>query len=92
MGFEETDYVYKITVDGTDIREYYDLETKHPESEVREQWLSDAVENHGRYIQSVFAGRIQVELLTEDEGEQVNRELENGPIPLPPPDNDKLPE
>lgn len=91
MGFDETDYVYKITVDGTDIREYYDLETKLPENEVRKRWLSDAVDNHGAYIRSVFAGRIQVELLTEEDSEQSDRELDSGPIPLPPPDEDELP-
>lgn len=83
MGFDETDYVYKITVDGTDIVEYYDLEEQLPAKDVAELWLSDAKENHGKYIEVVFRGKVNVELLTETDEEGDHRELEEAPIPLP---------
>lgn len=88
MGFDKTDFVYKITVDGTQIVEYYDLERKLPSSEVRDIWLSDAESNHGRYLPAVLRGRVNVELLTdEDEGGQTP-ELDEEPIALPPPDDE----
>jgi len=91
MRRRETGYVYKITVDGTDIREYYDLEEHLPCSEVAELWLNDAAENGGAYLSSVFSGRVNVKLLTDVDEKQQNDKLEPGPIPLPPPEDDKLP-
>ncbi len=83
MGFDATDYVYKITVDGTDIREYYDLEEQHTEDEVREMWLSDAEDNHGEYLPIILSGNVRVELLTDtDEGDETP-ELAEGVIALP---------
>lgn len=90
MGFDETDFVYKITVDGTDIQEYYDLEKRLPESQVKDMWLSDATEKHGGYLPSVFSGRVNVELLTDSEEGEKTPELGEEAIPLPPvPDEDK---
>lgn len=85
MGFEATDYVYKITVDGTDIREYYDLEEKLPADKVKDIWLSDAKSNHGQYLAKVFAGRVNVELLTEEYEDSQSPRFEGEAIPLPPP-------
>lgn len=92
MGFDETDFVYKITVDGTDIVEYYDLENRLPEKEVEKLWLSDAEDNHGAYLPTIFQGRVNVELLTDVEQTNNRPELDDGPIPLPPPPGDELPE
>jgi len=86
-----TDFVYKITVDGTDIREYYDLEEHYSESRVADIWLSDAAEKNGAYLRQVFSGRVSVELIKSPEKEQQNDKLEPGPIPLPPPPEDELP-
>lgn len=87
MGFDETDFVYKITVDGTDIVEYYDLEEKLPESQVRDMWLSDAEDNHGSYITKILGSNVQVELLTDDDDGDGDPELDSGPIPLPSPED-----
>lgn len=69
MGFEDTDFVYKITVRGTGIQEYYELEERLPEQDVKKMWLSDAADNHGGYIPSVFHGNVEVELITEEHSE-----------------------
>ena len=89
MGKEDTGYVYRITVRGTDIREYYDLEEKLTEEQVADIWLSDACEGNGMFLESVFAGRVEVKLLTECEESVEEKQLEEEVIPLPPPDNDE---
>lgn len=90
MGFDKTDYVYKITVDGTDIQEYYDLDEKLSEGQVKEMWVSDATEKHGGYLPSVLSGRVNVELLTDEKEGEKTPELGEEAIPLPPvPDEDK---
>lgn len=87
MGFDETDFVYKITVDGTDIVEYYDLEEKLPENQVRDMWLSDAEDNHGRYLSMILGNKVRVELLTDDDDGNEDPELDSGPIALPSPED-----
>jgi len=87
MGFDETDFVYKITVNGTDIVEYYDLEQRLPLKEVEQMWLSDAEDNHGRYVVPLFSGRVNVELLTDVGDGDDDRELDSGPIALPSPED-----
>jgi len=88
MGLDATDYVYKITVDGTDIREYYDLPDRLPAKQVAELWLADAEANHGEYLPRLLAGRVNVELLTDVEQERRDDELDNSAIPLPAPEDD----
>lgn len=89
MGFEETGYVYKITVDGTGIQEYYDLDRLLEPEQVEEIWLSDAEANHGGYLPELLGGRVNVELLTEVDDSQEPDLPEEEPIPLPPPDEEK---
>lgn len=83
MGFDATDYVYKITVDGTDIQEYYDLEERYSENEVREMWLSDAEDNHGSYLSVILSSKVRVELLTDPDDGDETPELGEGVIALP---------
>lgn len=88
MGFEETDYVYKIEVRGTGIKEYYDIPKKLSEREVKEMWLNDAEEKHGKVISSVFSDRVVVELLSEGDNTEDKEWLDYEPIPMPPPDEE----
>lgn len=89
MQYDETDYVYKITVPGTGIREYYNMDELLSESEVADIWLSDAEEKYGSGLVFAFKDRVRVERLTDIDVGREEAELEEEAIPLPPPDNDK---
>lgn len=58
---------YKITVDGTDIREYYEFDECFPEEQVREIWLSDVSERWGSGVAGAFRGKTEVTRITDDE-------------------------
>lgn len=56
---------YQVKVDGTGIREFYELDTHHSEEEVAEIWLNDAKAKWGPGVAAVFEERVIVEELTD---------------------------
>lgn len=58
-------YRFKITVDGTGIREYYEFEEYKTEREAKAAWLADAEARWGYGVRSAFEDRVEVEELTD---------------------------
>jgi len=70
---------YEISVDGTNITEYYEYETELSCDDVSQSWLADVEDRWGTSVMNEFSGDVQVTELwqtTQKESSEV--------IPLPP--------
>lgn len=56
---------YKITVDGTGIREYYEFDQNFSEREVAEKWLKDSAVKWGEGVAMAFADKVNVEQIAK---------------------------
>lgn len=58
---------YKIEVDGTGVREYYEFDECKSEDEVEQIWLNDVRIKWGAGVSTAFEGNVEVTRITDDE-------------------------
>lgn len=68
-----------ITVDGTDIEEYYTFDEPLEKEEIRQIWLDDVRDNKklagmGSYIAKLFADKVEVKQLWKTHSEQQEKD------------------
>jgi len=72
MDCDETEHVYKIRVDGTQIEEWYSLETHRNEAFVAKLWLKHLQDEGGfraRFAET-FAQHLEVDNICQDPSER----------------------
>lgn len=83
---ENKNYVAKITVEGTDIKEYYTFDEPVTEEEAKRIWLDDLRDNKslGLRLHKTYADRVEVELLWQTRSEEQEQEKRTNQARLPP--------
>ncbi len=61
------EFVYKIQVEGTGVKEYYGLECNHSEDTVETMWLKDVEDRWGAGVRQAFEGDVSVTKLSEED-------------------------
>jgi hypothetical protein len=81
MGYDG--WVYKIEVEGTEIVEYYKLETKLTEKEAGKVWLADVREKNrlGNKLAGLYRNRVEVTGLWETHPERQAEALSKARTP-----------